>query len=44
MPKRPAKHEKGELTEQQAQSLRLVGRARILAKALLAEVVPRRTK
>ena len=44
IPKRPAKQEKAELTEQQAQSSRLVGRATMLAKALLAEVVPRRTK
>ena len=44
MPRIPAKQEKEELTEQQAQSSLLVGRERMLAKALLADRVPRRTK
>ena len=44
MPSKPAKHSKLLTSLQQLRSLRLAGKVRILAKAHVPEVVPKRTK
>ena len=44
IPNTPAKHSKPFNSRQQAKSRRLAGRFKILAKAHVPDVVPRRTK